>query len=95
MVVRWTVSWQAFSVSAPTKARTLYQVTFRLQLPGAPIAYPLWTDTAGGTVIVYWASQYGKSRVPLHFGSISGGRYSPLPDLPGLDVGDGLPSITW
>jgi hypothetical protein len=93
-LVTWKFSWQAYSVAAPTVARDIFRFTVKAPRSGPGDIREMWTDTSGDTALVWWTLLTGAAK-GLHFGSISGGSFRPLPVPPGLDVSGGLPSVTW
>ena len=85
---RVTLGWLSSSTTTPNVDRTVYhasagasswQAATRVQ------ADLLWADPSGGTVVVFWTSLAGGTftRQVGHVGIVSGGRFTPLPSLPG------------
>jgi hypothetical protein len=93
---RWTVSWLAFSISAPGTARTLYSTTVPA---GVGVALQTaWTNASGTSALVEWGPlSSGTALSGLHFGVASHGaltRYAP-PRVIGTNVNFFLPSVSW
>lgn len=78
--------WLGFSASAPSVARTLYQVT--AYVTGQDLANTSdlrWTDASGSSMIIDWSvGSSGPGPSPtVHFGLVRNGTFTPLPTPPG------------
>jgi hypothetical protein len=93
-IVPWHLEWQAFSVTAPKTARTVYGFTVDAPIASSFWLYALWSNASGSTVIGFWSS--GSSTTgPVHFGVMSHGTFRALPVPPTITVGGGTPTIAW
>jgi hypothetical protein len=88
----------AYPVASPGVGHVAYQVTlpWAHESPQTAAALtPLWTDTAGGTVLVEWWVQDINGKLQLeHAGFVTGGRFTALP----IPLGTRLtypPIIAW
>jgi hypothetical protein len=82
---RWALAWLAYSTSAPKAARIQYKVVRNAPISSAFGLDTRWSDASGGTLIVDWGIGGVQSPLPLRFGVVSQGRFTPLPSPPGVD----------
>ena len=74
------LAWLAYQTSEPEAARTLYKFTaYSTGSRPLGVATVQWSDTSGSTLIVAWVVR-SKTMSAVHFGVISHGSYTPLPN---------------
>jgi hypothetical protein len=97
------LTWSAYSASAPTAPRTLYQVSVRVPparvgavtVSGDAIGVQ-WADATGAAMIVDWAVGTSTGPLKAHFGVVSQGRFVPLPTpAAGVTGLNPLSEIAW
>jgi hypothetical protein len=92
-IVPWHLEWQAFSVTAPKTARTVYGFTVDAPIASSFWLNALWSNATGSTVIGFWYSGSGTTG-PVHFGAMSDGTFRALPVPPSVVAG-GPVTIAW
>jgi hypothetical protein len=92
-IVPWHLEWQAFSVTAPKTARTVYGFTVDAPIASSFWLNALWSNASGSTVIGFWYSGSGTTG-PVHFGAMSDGTFRALPVPPSVVAG-GPVTIAW
>ncbi len=92
-IVPWHLAWLATSVTAPKKARPVYEFTIDAPIASSGWLYALWANASGSTMIGSW--YFGSSATPReHFGVMSHGTFRALPVPPTITVGAPL-TIAW
>lgn len=94
---REVLRWLAYSVSAPEKTRTTYQVTVQAPNSDSSMAAILWVSPSGNTMIVDWALSptTAFTRADSHVGVVSNGRFTPLRMASASFFQNGWPTIAW
>ena len=94
--VRWTLAWLAYSMSAPTAARTAARLSVNGSLSNPAWVDLVWTNSSGSTLIGVWGGgSYPGPPPPAdrsHWGVITDGQFLPLPTVPDMAY---LASIAW